>query len=135
MSKRLFLWVLVFVLSFASSSAFSQRDRLTKEQITQIAINKAKDLGYKTEEMNIIYDEGNKNIKEHLTHIGVSTYNEKTKKWEKDLPTTPEKEYPELNGREYQSVYLGPKGNVKGGDLWVFIDKDTGEVIKDIMGK
>ncbi|MDD5561760.1 MAG: hypothetical protein PHT50_06525 [Candidatus Omnitrophica bacterium] len=85
--------------------------------------------------MNIIYDEGNKNIKEHLERIGVSAYNEKTKKWEKDLPTVPEKEYPELKDKDYQSVYLAPKGSVMGGDLWVFVDKNTGEVIKYIRGK
>jgi hypothetical protein len=134
-SKRLFLWKLVIILCFASSVVFSQDDKLTKEQIIQIAISKAKELGYKTDEMNIVYDENNKNITEHLKRIGVSTYNVKNKKWDKDLPTTPEKEYPELKDKDYQSVYLGPKGSVKGGDLWVFIDKSTGEVIKYQRGK
>ncbi len=114
----------------------SQSNRLTKEQIIQIAINKAKELEYKTEDMDIVYDEDNKRIKEHLQRSGVSTYNEKTKTWEKDLPTTPEQEYPELKDRDYQSVYFGPKGEgIKGGDLWVFVDKNTGQVIKYIRGK
>jgi hypothetical protein len=136
MPKKLFLLLLVIVLCFASSFAFSQSNQLTKERIIQIAISKARDLGYKTEKMNIVYDDGNKSIKEHLKHIGVSTYNEKTKKWEKDLPTTPGKEYPELKGKDYQSVYFGPKGSgILGGNLWVFVDKNTGEVIKYIRGK
>ena len=53
---------------------------LSKEDIVRIATDKAKGLGYKPEEMNIVYDEGNSSIKEHLKRIGVSTYNEKTKK-------------------------------------------------------
>lgn len=114
---------------------FSQSDKLTKEQITQIAIGKAQELGYKTEDMNIIYDEGNQKIKEHLKRSGVSTYNEETKTWEKDSPTTPEQEYPELKDKDYQSVYFGPKEMVLGGDVWVFIDRNTGEVIKYIRGE
>lgn len=118
------------------TEVFSQSDKLTKEQITQIAIGKAQALGYKIEDMDIIYDEDNQKIKEHLTRRGVSTYNEDTKAWEKDSPTTPEQEYPELKDKDYQSVYFGPRGEgIKGGDLWVFIDKNTGEVIKHIGGK
>jgi hypothetical protein len=136
MSKRLFTWLLIIVICLASSFAFSQSNQLTKEKITQIAISKAKDLGYKIEEMNIIYDEGNKSIKEHSRRVRIFTYDEKTKKWEKDLSVTPEKEHPELRGKDYQSVYLGPKeSGAKGGDLWVFIDKNTGDVIKYSRGK
>jgi len=113
-----------------------QTNKLTKEQILQIAVNKARELGYTTEDMNIVYDEDNKKIKEHLKRAGVSTYNKKTQTWEKDLPTTPEQEYPELKDKDYQSVYFGPKGvGIKGGDLWVFVDKNTGEAIKYIRGE
>ena len=123
------------MLCFAPSVIFSQSNKLTKEEIIKIAISKAKQLGYKTEDMNIIYDDDNKKIKEHLKRGGVSTYNEDTKTWEKDLPTTPEQEYPGLKDKDYQSVYFGPKTIAKGGDLWVFIDKNTGEVIKFVGGK
>jgi hypothetical protein len=115
---------------------FSQSDKLTKERITRVAISKAQELGYKTEDMDITYDEDNQKIKEHLKRSGVSTYNEGTKTWEKDSPTAPEQEYPELKDKDYQAVYFGPKeAGIKGGDLWVFIDKNTGEVIKYIRGK
>jgi len=135
MSKKISLLLLVIVLCFASSVVFSQSNKLTKEQIIRIAISKAAELGYKTEEMNIVYDEGNKSIKEHLRYARVSKYNEKTKELDKVLPTTPEKEYPELNGKDYQSVYLCPKVAMPGGDLWVFIDRNTGEVIKYVCGQ
>ncbi len=113
--------------------AFSQKNKLTKGQVLQTAINKAKELGYKAEDMNIVYDEDNKKIKDHLKRSGVSTYNKKIKTWEKDLPTTPEQEYPELKDKDYQSVYFGPKEvGTRGGGLWVFVDKNTGDVIRYI---
>ncbi|MFA5272208.1 MAG: hypothetical protein WC412_07745 [Candidatus Omnitrophota bacterium] len=135
MQRKLFLYLFFIGLCFMPSVIFSQSNKLTNEQIVNTAIGKAKGLGYKTEDMNILYDEDNKEIKEHLKRSGVSTYNEKTQKLEKDLPTTPEQEYPELKDRDYQSVYFGPKESIKGGDLWVFIDKSTGEVIKSIPGQ
>ncbi len=136
MSNRLFSLLLLIVLCFASSVAFSQTDKLTKEKIIQIAVKKAQELGYKTKEMNIIYNEGNNFIKKHLTRNGESTYNEATQKWDAAMPTTPEKKYPELKDKEYKSVYFAPKAQgVKGGDLFVFIDADTGETLKHIGGK
>lgn len=118
------------------AEVFSESDKLTKEQIIRITISKAQELGYNTEDMDIIYDEDNQKIKEHLKRSGVSTYNKETKAWEKDSPTTPEQEYPELKEKDYQAVYFGPKGvGIKGGDLWVFIDRNTGEAIKYIRGE
>ncbi len=134
MAKRFLLWTLVLILSFASL-VFSQNKELTKEQIIKIAISKSEEIGYNSEEMDIVYDENNKKIKEHLMNVGVTIYNEETKKWDEVLPTTPEKEYPALAGKNYQSVYFGPKEMQKGGDLWIFIDRDTGEVIKWIGGE
>jgi len=97
------------MICFMPRAAFSQGNQLTKEEIVQIAISEARQLGYKTEEMNIIYDEGNKNIKEYLT--------------------APEKEYPQLKDKDYQAIYLYFKENIMGNSLWVFIDSATGEVL------
>ncbi len=135
MTKRLFAWLLIGVLCFLSSLAFSQSGKLTKEQIIQIASSKAKELGYKTEKMRITYDDGNKLNKKHFTREGESIWNEKTKKWDKVLLTTVKEEYPELNGKHYQSVYFSPKKAMLGGDLWIFVDRDTGEVIKHVAGE
>jgi hypothetical protein len=134
MFKKLVINFFVLTLLFVPF-AYPQPDKLTKEQVLDIALNKAKDLGYKVEDMDILYDENNAAIKKHLLREGVSTYNVITKEWVKDLATTPEKEYPELSGKDYQSVYFGPKEMRLGGDLWVFIDRDSGKIIKFVRGK
>ena len=112
-----------------------EKQALAKEELLRIAVNKAKALRYNTEEMNIIYDEGNVKLKEHCKRLGVSVYDEKTKQWEKVESSTPEKDFPVLAGRNYQAIYFGPKNQQKGGDLWVFVDIDTGEIIKWVGGK
>ncbi len=112
-----------------------QPNWLSKENILTIAISKAEEVGYKTEEMEVIYDEENRELKKHFKRTGISEYDEETSEWKPISSTTPEKEYPELIGRNYQAVYLGPKELILGGDLWVLIDKNTGEVITCIRGK
>jgi len=128
----------IFILGI-SSSAYAQKQQtevsLSQEETISIAIKKAKELGYNPGEMNIIFDEGNKKLKDHLSRVGVSVYDEKTKEWKSESGTTPEKEYPLLAGRNYQAVYFSPKMSMKGGDLWVFVDNDTGEVITFIGGE
>ncbi|MBI3996844.1 MAG: hypothetical protein HY352_04225 [Candidatus Omnitrophica bacterium] len=42
---------------------------------------------------------------------------------------------PELNGRGYWAVYYAPMTPMRGGDLWVMIDKSTGEVIMALEGE
>lgn len=112
---------------------------LTKEKITQIAINKAKELGYNMEEMDVFYDEGNQKLKQHLKRSGVKIYDPKTKELKPAPESTPEKKYPELAGKNYQNVYFSRKETegkiVFGGDLRVFIDKNTGEVITCVGGQ
>lgn len=97
------------MICFMPRAAFLQSNQLAKEEIVQIAISAARQLGYKTEEMDEIYDDDNKNIKEYFV--------------------APEKEYPELKDKDYQAVYLYFKENVMGAGLWVFVDKATGEVL------
>lgn len=40
-----------------------------------------------------------------------------------------------LPGKNYQAVYLGPKRLQAGGDMWVFVDRESGEVIDVVGGK
>lgn len=115
--------------------AYSQSDKLTQDRILSISVAKAKGLGFDTGTMDITYDNNNEKLKTHLKRIGVSVYDERTKTWVKDPPTSPEEEYPELKGKDYQAVYFGPKDTVLGGDLWIFVDKNTGEVLRTVAGQ
>ena len=135
MEKKRSVGVILLILLFALSFTSCKQRELSKEEIIQIATVKAKGLGFNIEEMDILYDEENRALKEHLLRKGVSIYNRETKEWIPASSTTPEEEYPLLTGRNYQAVYFGPKVMMKGGDLWIFIDKNTGEVITYIRGK
>ncbi len=73
-----------------------------------IAIEKAKELGFNPDEMDIRNEDKNSKLDE---------------------------ENPTLKNRNYQAVYFSPKQAMKGGDLWIFVDKDTGKVISYIMGE
>jgi len=37
--------------------------------------------------------------------------------------------------QDYWAVYYGPLKEQLGGDLWVFVDRQTGEVLGTIRGK
>lgn len=116
-------------------AAAKDQAELSQDEVIRIASDKAQELGFKTEEMSVLFDEDNAKIIEHSRRSGVSVYNKKTGKWDKALPSTPEKDFPVLEGRNYQAVYFAPKAQRMGGDLWVFVDKSTGEVIKWVLGK
>jgi len=132
-TKRwLFLAFFVFV---SAAVVFAEEGRLSREETIRVAAAKAAQLGYSVEKMDIVYDEGNRMLKKHLRREGVSTFNPKTNRFESELPTTAEREYPEVAGRDFQAVYLGPKPPQRGGDLWVFVDRKNGEVIRVVCGQ
>ena len=108
---------------------------LSKDKFIEIAKAKAVERGYNVDSMNIVYDEGNAMFVKHLRKEGVSEYNKDTKKWKSVEGTTPEQDRPKLKGRNYQAVYFGPRQMMRGGDLWVFIDREMGEVIDSVGGE
>jgi hypothetical protein len=125
-----------FAQDAATKATPKYEEELSKEQIIEAAKSKAEELGFNLEKMTVFYDEGNQKLKEHLKRRGVSVYNRESKEWKPEVGTTPEEEYPLLAGRDYQAVYFAiNKEFTKGGDLWVFIDRDTAEVITYVMGK
>ncbi len=127
--------ILVILLSISCMGFSFMKKELSKEKILEIAINRANELGFTLNQVTPYFDEGNKRLKEHSRNSGVSTYNEKKEEWVYDAPSTPTKKYPELEDRNYQAVYFAPKEMQLGGDLWIFIDKNTGEVISYVFGK
>jgi hypothetical protein len=72
--------------------------------------------------MSISWDEENSQWHRHLSS---------------DVPGTPDSD-PELTYRlsrtEYWAVYCGPIETQCGGDLWVFVAKDTGHIVGWVGG-
>jgi len=145
MGKKRSIMILVILLLTFPLVCFAQgattkitteyEKELSKEQIIEIAKSKAEELGFNLRKMDIFYDEGNQKLKEHLKRIGVSVYDRETKEWKPEVGTTPEEEYPAIAGRDYQVIYFSPQELMMGGDLWIFIDRNTGEVITYVMGQ
>ena len=135
MKKKKIIGLMIIFLSFCFIKISFAKTELSKEEIMNIAVKKASALGFSEEKMTIVYDAGNKEIKENTKNAGVSVYNRKTGAWDKESPATPEKSYPQLMGRNYQAIYFGPRERQKGGDLWIFVDKNSGEIITYVLGK
>lgn len=132
------LAILMIILLGLGCTAFSfhfKPKELPKEKIINIAVERAAKLGFPKEQTTFVYDEGNKKIKENTRNAGVTTYNEKIDEWVQDPKTTPEKKYPVLEGRNYQAVYFSTNNVQLGGDLWIFVDKYSGEVLYYVFGK
>jgi hypothetical protein len=96
--------------------AVAQIAGIPTEKIVEIATMAVKAKGVQLDEVNIIYDEGNKLWSEKL---GVLT----------ELDTNPNHGVLKRGFlKNYYTVYFDFKEPLK--DIWVFIDKDTGEVFE-----
>ncbi|HOW59357.1 MAG TPA: hypothetical protein PLO78_06515 [Candidatus Omnitrophota bacterium] len=133
--KSLRFGICVFLLAMGMVNGVKAAEALSKEKIIEIAKAKAVERGYDIDSMKIIYDDSNEMFKKHLKRKGVSKYNKETNEWKPVRGTTPEEDRPKLKGKDYQTLYFGPKQMMKGGDLWVFVDRKTGEVLDTVGGK
>jgi hypothetical protein len=120
MRKLLCLAVAVLML-FACSSAMAQAPQaptaqeVSKEKIVAIATEEVTAKGYNLEGVTIIYDDGNR-------------------LWEETIGKMTELNSPNFGifkkgfMKNYRTVYFDFKDPLP--DVWVFIDKDTGEVLE-----
>ena len=96
--------------------------KTSRAQAIEIANREAERLGYKTTTMNLELDEHNTFWNKYISS-GPSFW--PNNPWYKE----------KLKNKEYWAVYYAPKIPQKGGDLWCFIDRTTGEVITHLKGK
>ncbi len=115
MLKKIMFVFLVMVMSLPVQSVFSAEQEVTKEQVIEIATVSAKSAGIDIEGANVIYDEGGKLWSEKAGFV----------KFEDNSPNHGILK----NGflKNYRIVYFDFVDPVK--DVWVFVDKDTGEVL------
>ena len=95
---------------------------MTLETAAESAKKALRDLGYEVDKMRMAADESNS-------------------RWERYVAGTPGiLESPlvrdmKLGDKRYWVLYFRPVEKRKGGDAWVFVDRDTGEIIGLIRGK
>jgi len=115
---------LVIMMLFVILGCEAERERfavkrLSKQRAITIANKVVKSLGYDLGRMKASADEDNSDWKSYLSSSDITR-----------------REYSnligKLTGREYWAVYYMPETARFGGDLFVFIDKRTGEVIEHL---
>lgn len=119
-------WHLIFnifiVLTMCLFSISCEADmKITKEEVIEIANKEAIRLGYDINMMEI-------KVTKHTTPW--NTYLKKDNNSEYAL-VRKEK----LINKEYWAVYYAPKNMQLGGDICIFIDSSTGEVLTSLRGK
>ncbi|MFC1658668.1 hypothetical protein ACFL1D_04685 [Candidatus Omnitrophota bacterium] len=124
MRKKRLIAVVVLLIFCNFSLAFGQEE-LSKDEIVQIAIGKAKEAGFTTQEMEVLY----------YGEEGVEAYDEETKEWELVQPASLNRYAPTMEENQVK-VFLWPKDeDVVGGDFEIIIDKYTGEIISSLVGQ
>ena len=94
-----------------------------KEIIVEIANKTAKELGYNLSDMTISLDRDNSAWNKHIS---------KGPFFEDEFGREIKKK---LDNKKYWAVHYNPKRAQLGGDLFVFVDKETKEVITVIRGQ
>jgi hypothetical protein len=94
----------------------------TRSEILAVADQEAKRLGYDVEQMSVSFDVYNSQWRDYLKSLEGAG----------GMPDIEAK----LKDREPLAVYYAPMKRFQlGGDLWIFIDWNTGEVIETIRGE
>ena len=93
----------------------------TRSEILAIADKEAQRLGYDVEQMSVSFDVYNSQWRDYLKSLeGIG-----------GLPDVQAK----LKDQEYWAVYYSPMKQQLGGDLWTFIDQQTGDIIERVRGE
>ena len=111
---------LALVIGCGAAVAAAEDKVWTRSEILAIADAEAKRLGYDVEHMSVAFD----------------LYNTQWEQFEmQSVQNTPPPMVQALTGRDFFAVYYGPMQAQSGGDLWVFVDRHTGEIVTTIRGK
>lgn len=118
MAKKLVVvgCILFLFLSFLGIAEASEKKEFMKEQIVAIATAEVKAKGFKLDEVQIIYDDGNKLWDEQIGRLTELSDSPNFGIFKKGFMSN------------YRTVYFDFKEPLP--DLWVFVDKDTGEVLE-----
>lgn len=124
MYRKILVLVFVLVAFFLCTLSFAQeaeKKEISKDQIVAVATETLKGQGFNLEGAQIIYDENNK------------LWIEQIGKWT-ELDKSPNFGILKRGfTKNYRTVYFDFKEPAP--DAWVFIDKDTGEVLEVYLAK
>ena len=114
--------LLFFAVGFGAGTVRSEERTWTRSEILAIADKEAQTSGYDIERMGISLDIYNSTWREHL----------RTSERSGAIGEIEGK----LKDRQYWAVYYSPlKERQLGGDIFVFVDRNTGEILGTLRGK
>lgn len=118
MQKKFFIIACVFLMLalFSSIARAVEKKDFTQDEIVAIATAEVKAKGFQLDEVQIIYDDGNKLWDEQIGKITELSDSPNFGIFKKGFMSN------------YKTVYFDFIDPLP--DLWVFIDKDTGEVLE-----
>jgi len=94
--------------------------QITEDKAIELANKEAKNLGYNIESMKVKVTHYSTSSNEYLSDSDEEYYVVRRNK---------------LKNKEYWAVYYSNPKFKKGGDLCIFIDSSTGDVLTNIRGK
>lgn len=114
--------LVTIAMALSAASVAAAERTWTRSELLTIADKEATHLGYDVEHMSVSFDKYSSQWRNHLKS------SEKEKEREEDLK--------DLEHRECWVIYYAPLEELTlGGNLFIFIDRETGEVIKTIGGE
>ena len=113
-----FLLSLLVLLGGRPITLLAEERQWTRSEILAVADAKARELGYDVEQMGVSFDAYNSKWNDYLKYLG---------KADRDID--------ERLSQPYLAVYYAPLTMMVGGDLWVFIDQNTGKPIYHLAGQ
>ncbi|MDO9399168.1 MAG: hypothetical protein Q7T79_00560 [bacterium] len=129
--KNIFAWT-GELFSEEINIKIEDQDNNIKQDKTKINLEKAIEIGekelerigydYVPEHMRVLADDKNTEWEEFVKIDPLILQNERIKKMN-------------LKRKNYWALYYAPKKLSLGGDAWVFVDRDNGEILGNILGK
>ena len=98
-------------------------EKITLNQAIEISRNELQQRGYKIGDMHVEADDTNSLWEEFSTAPGTTTL---------QSPHIVKMNLPE---KQYWAIHFAPQKLMFGGDAWIFIDKNSGEIIGTLFGK
>ncbi len=121
-NKRFLITIILSFIFIAEGCVHILREDkkvLTLDRAIITSGKKVEELGYNLDDLEVIANEQNLIWCQHRKNVSV------------DFRLLDE----ELESRKYWAIYYRPKKSQFGGDLFIFIDKNTGEIIDYLRGQ
>lgn len=121
-NKRFLIAIILFLVLIAEGCVHILREDkkvLTLDKAIITSGKKVEELGYNLDDLEVIANEQNLIWCQHRKNVSV------------DFGRLDKK----LESRKYWAIYYRPKKSQFGGDLFIFIDKNTGEIIDYLRGQ